>query len=123
MNVVDSSAWLEYFADGPNAAFFSASIESTEDLLVPSVCLYEVFKRILQQRGEHEALEAVAVMAEGSIVNLDMQLALEAARFSLDHGLPMADSIILATARAHDAILWTQDAHFAGLDGVQYRAK
>ena len=120
MNVVDSSAWLEYFAGGPDASFFSGAIEETSELIVPSLTIYEVFKRVLQQRGEDEALQAVAVMAQGRVVNLNMTLAMNAARISVDLRLPMADSMILATAHAYHAILWTQDADFRGLEGVQY---
>ena len=121
MNVVDSSAWLEYFANGPNAAFFASAIEKTSDLLVPSLTLYEVFKRVLQQRDEGHALQAVAVMEQGSVIDLDAPLALIAARTSIEHRLPLADSIVLATARTHDAVLWTQDADFKGMAGVEYR--
>ena len=123
MNVVDSSAWLEYFANGPNAAFFAGSIEETESLIVPSLTIYEVFKRVLQQRDEGDALRAVAVMQQGSVVDLDVPLALSAARLSLDSRLPMADSVVLATARLHHATLWTQDADFEGVPGVRYRAR
>ncbi len=114
MNVVDSSGWLEYFAEGPNAAFFAPAIEAVSELIVPTLSLYEVFKRVLQQRGEGEALQAVAVMMEGRVVELTAEVALEAARLSVEMGLPMADSVMLATARAHSAELWTKDAHFAG---------
>jgi toxin FitB len=120
MNVVDSSGWLEYFADGANADFFAPAIENVAELIVPSISLYEVFKRVLQQRGEGDALQAVAVMAQGQIVELDMRTALEAARLSHNQKLPMVDSIILATARLHEATLWTQDADFRGIAGVQY---
>lgn len=120
MNVVDSSGWLEYFADGPNATFFAAAAEDVSQLIVPSISIYEVFKRVLQQRGEADALRAIAVMIQGAVVDLDAGLALDAARMSVERGLPMADSIMLATAQAYDATLWTQDAHFEGLDGVQY---
>lgn len=123
MNVVDSSGWLEYFADGPAASFFAPAIENTAALVVPSISLYEVFKRVLQQRGEDAALQAVAAMARGRIVELDMQLALDAAKLSADLSLPMADSIILATARAHHAIIWTQDADFKSITGVRYTQK
>ena len=121
MNVVDSSAWLEYFANGPNAAFFAPAIEKTSDLLVPSLTLYEVFKRVLQQRDEGHALQAVAVMEQGSVIDLDAPLALIAARTSIEQRLPLGDSIVLATARTHDAVLWTQDADFKGMAGVEYR--
>jgi len=121
MNVVDSSAWLEYFANGPNASFFAAPIQQVEDLLVPSLTLYEVFKRILQQRNEGDALQAIAAMQQGTVVDLNARIALSAARISLESKLPMAGSIVLATARAYGAVLWTQDADFKGLPGVQYR--
>ena len=122
MNVVDSSAWLEYFANGSNASFFAGPIEVTGELLVPSLTIYEVFKRVLQQRDESQALRAVAVMQQGSVVDLDVRLALFAARLSVDTRLPMADSVILATARLHQATLWTQDADFSSLPGVRYRS-
>jgi toxin FitB len=123
MNLVDSSAWLEYFADGPNAGFFAAAIEDTGNLLVPTICLLEVFKRVLQQRSESDALTVVVQMQQGRVVDLDASLALSAARLSLQLKLPLADSVILATARAHRAALWTQDADFARLRGVKYLAK
>lgn len=123
MNVVDSSAWLEYFADGPNAGFFAPAIEATEELIVPSIALLEVFKRLLQQRSESEALQAAAIMRQGKIVDLDGALALSAAEAGVTNKLPLADSIILATARRFDATVWTQDADFDGLPGVKYRAK
>jgi toxin FitB len=121
MNVIDTSAWLEYFANGPNAEFFAPVIEKTAELLVPSLTLYEVFKRVLQQRDEGSALQAVAVMQQGAVVDLDAPLALMAARLSIEHRLPMADSVIFATAQYHAAVLWTQDADFKGIPGVEYR--
>jgi predicted nucleic acid-binding protein len=123
MNVVDSSGWLEYFADAPNAAFFAPAIEKTGDLIIPVLSLYEVFKRVLQQKGESEALQAIAAMHQGVVVDLDAALALNAAKVSVELGLPMADSIMLATARAHGATLWTQDADFEGIEGVKYIQK
>jgi len=122
VNVVDSSAWLEYFGEGPNASFFAKPIEDTRKLLVPSLSLYEVFKRVLSQRGEGDALQAMALMQQGLVIDLDGPLALRAAKLSVEHRLPLADSVILATARAHEATLWTQDADFKGLAGVQFRA-
>lgn len=123
MNVVDSSGWLEYFADGPNAAFFAAPIEATSELLVPTLSLYEVFKRVLQQRGEEQALQAVALMQQGRIVDLTPTIALSAAKASIERRLPMADSIVIVTAQAHGAVFWTQDADFDGVEGVKYVAK
>lgn len=123
MNVVDSSAWLEYFADGPNAAHFAPAIQAVERLLVPSIVILEVFKRIYQQRGEGPALQAVAHIQQGRVVDLDATLALTAARIGVESRLPLADSVVLATARHHRAELWTQDADFKGLPDVHYRAK
>ena len=123
MNAVDSSAWLEYFADGPTASFFAPAIENVEELLVPAICIYEVFKRVLQQRGEDDAVQAVSLMQQGTVVDVDAVIAESAARISAAERLPMADSMILAIARARGAVLWTQDAHFDGMAGVKYRRK
>ncbi len=120
MNVVDSSAWLEYFADGPNAKHFAAAIESSSKLLVPSITLLEVFKRISQQRDDSIALQYIAVMQQGAVVDLDADLALRAAVLGQRHKLPLADSIIYATAQRANAVVWTQDADFDGLAGVRY---
>jgi len=123
MNVVDSSGWLEYFADESNAEFFAPAIENAADLVVPTIGIYEVFKRVHQQRGEDAALRAVMVMMQGRVIDLDAALALNAAKISLNLKIPMADSIMLATARAHDATLWTQDEHFKHISDVQYVEK
>ena len=123
MNVIDSSAWLEYFANGPNASFFAQAIEKGEDRIIPSLTLYEVFKKILQQTDEGHALQAVAVMQQGMVVDLDARIALDAARISLKNKLPMADSIILATARTYEATVWTQDEDFKDIPDVQFRKK
>jgi toxin FitB len=123
MNVIDSSAWLEYFANGPNASFFARAIEQTDDLVVPSLTLYEVFKKVLQQTDEGSALQAVAVMQQGTVVDLDARLALDAARISIKQKLPMADSIILAATQACEATLWTQDEDFKHIPGVQFCRK
>ena len=123
MNIVDSSGWLEYFAEGGNADFFAPAIEDTKNLLVPVICIYKVFKKLLQQSGDNEAQIHVSDMKQGKIIKIDESLALSAAKLSAGLNLPMADSLILATARANDAILWTQDEHFKDLDGVRYVAK
>lgn len=123
MNVVASSAWLEFFADGPNASAFAGACLATDELVVPTVCLYEVYKRVAAQRDEPAALQAVAVMLQGRVIDLSTTLALSAARVSQSEGLPMADAIILASARSEGAVLWTQDSHFASREGVEYRAK
>jgi toxin FitB len=123
MNVVDSSGWLEYFAKGPNSIFFKPIIHDTKTLLLPTICLYEVYKRIVAQRDEEEALSAVAWMTIAQVIDLTQEIAIQAADISREHKLAMADSIIYATTRAFQATLWTQDAHFAGLDGVKYFVK
>ena len=121
MNVVDSSAWLEYFADGPNAGDFADAIADTDRLLVPSITLFEVFKRVRLQRDPAAALYAVAQMMRGRVVDLDAELAVATAALSAEKGLAVADSVVLATARAAEATLWTQDADFEGMEGVEYR--
>ena len=120
MNLVDSCGWLEYYANGPNAQFFAPAIEDAADLLVPTICILEVFKRSHQQRGRQAARDAVAGMLLGHVVDLDAATAMAAARVGLSTGLPLADSVILATARAHGAEVWTQDADFEGMDGVRF---
>ncbi len=123
MNLVDPSGWLEYFADGPNAGFFAEAIEKPDELVVPTISLYEVFKRILQQRSESEALRAIASMQQGEVVDLTATLALSAANISYSLKIPMADSVVLAIARAFQAVLWTQDEHFKDFEEVQYIEK
>lgn len=123
MNLVDSSGWLEYFADAPNANYFAKPIEDIEDLVVPSLCVFEVFKNILRQREENSALQAVALMEQGLVINLNTPIALSAARLGLEFKLPLADSVILATARTNDAIIWTQDADFKSIPGVKFVPK
>ncbi len=123
MNVVDSSGWLEFFADGANAGFFAKAITDIERLIVPTISLLEVFKRVLQQHGENDALQAVAHMRQGSVVTLDADIALAAAHLGALHKLPLADSVMLATARRYGAILWTQDADFESMDDVRYVRK
>ena len=123
MNVVDSSGWLAYFANDTNAAKFAPIIQATDSLLIPTICMYEVFKRILIQRGEEDALRAVGIMSLGTNIQLTQEIAINAAQISTTSKLAMADSIILATARANKATLWTQDADFEGIVGVEYIPK
>ncbi len=123
MNVVDSSGWLEYYSNGANAAFFTPPIEDVAQLLVPAVCVFEVYKGVLGQSGEGNALRAVVQMRLARVIDLNTPLAMLAARVSLELKLPLADSVILATARAHGAVLWTQDRDLKGVDGVKYVAK
>ncbi len=123
MNIIDSSGWLEYFSDGPNASFFSRPLQKTADIIVPTITIYEVFKVVLRQRNESDALQSIALMQQGSLADLTSNIAILAAKMSIELHLPMADSIILATARAYEATIWTQDADFKEIDGVQYVAK
>jgi predicted nucleic acid-binding protein len=120
MNLVDSSGWLEYLVDGSNADAFSQPLRDTADLLVPTLCVYEVFKVALRERGDEDALRAMALMTQGVVVDLSPELAILAAKLSLEFKIPMADSIVLATARSYDAIVWTKDADFKGIKGVKY---
>lgn len=122
MNLVDSSGWLEYFAEGQNADFFAPAIEDTEQLLVPVFCIYEVFKRILQQQGLDAAETRIADLYKGEIVDLTAPIAISAAVLSVRLKLSMADSLIFAIARDQKATLWTQDQHFKDIDGVKYIA-
>lgn len=123
MNVVDSSGRLEYFADGPNAEAFAKPIQATRSLIVPTLSQCEVFKRVTQQRSEDDALRAIAVMEQGRVVDLDRATAPEAARLSIEHGIAIADSVMLAAAYRHRATLWTQDSDFEGLQSARYIAK
>ena len=123
MNVVDSSGWLSYFAGDKNAGSFAKPIESLEQLLVPSITIAEVFKSILRQRDEASAIEAIAHMEQGKVAVLDSELAVDAACLGIEYKLPLADSIIYATAQKYGAVLWTQDTDFKGLEGVKFYPK
>jgi toxin FitB len=123
MNIVDSSGWLAYFADEPNAKHFLAPLNDSAELVVPTVTMYGVFKVILRESDENNALQALTAMRKGTVVDLNASLAAAASKLSLEHNLPMADSIILATAREFDAILWTQDADFKNIKNVKYFPK
>ncbi len=120
MNLVDSCGWLEYLAEGPNASFFAEPLENIDSLIVPPICILEVFKRILQQRSQAEALQVATSMQQGKVIPLDTDLALAAASLGLRHRLPLADAVILATAQASDAVIWTQDSDFESLGNVKY---
>jgi predicted nucleic acid-binding protein len=123
MNIVDSSGWLAYFADEPNAKHFIIPLKDTASLVIPSVTIYEIFKVVLRETSENEALQAAAAMQKGKVVDLTAMLAIAASKLSLEHGIPMADSIILATAKAFDAVIWTQDSDFKNIAGVKYLPK
>ena len=123
MNVVDSSGWLEYFSGGTNVSFFAPVVKEIDTLVVPTICMYEVFKRLLAQHGEEGALQAIGIMSLGNIVDLTREIAVNAAAISSELKIAMADSIILATTRAYGATLWTQDADFEGVSSVHYIEK
>lgn len=123
MNIVDSSGWLSYFADEPNAEYFMAPLSDEPSLVVPSIIIYEVFKVVLRESNEDKALQVVAAMERGMVVELTASLAIMASRLSLEYNLPMADSIILATAREFNAVLWTQDSDFKNIPEVKYFPK
>jgi predicted nucleic acid-binding protein len=123
MNIVDSSGWLAYFADEANAKHFLNPLQDTSSLVVPTITIYEVFKVVLRESNENEALQAAAAMQKGTVVDVTVHLAIMASKLSLEYRLPMADSIILATAKAYNAILWTQDADFKNMPGVKYFLK
>lgn len=123
MNIVDSSGWLAYFADEPNAEHFLTPLNDTASLVVPTVTIYEVFKVVLRESSENEALQAAVAMRKGTVVDLTALLAIAASKLSLEHNLPMADSIILATAKEFDATIWTQDSDFKNRGDVKYFPK
>lgn len=123
MNVVDSSGWLSYFAGDKNSDFFAKPIETIGELLIPSITITEVFKNILRQRGEESALQAIAHMEQGKVISLDSELSVDAAYYGVEYKLPLADSIVYATAQKYNATLWTQDADFKGLKNVKFYPK
>jgi predicted nucleic acid-binding protein len=123
MNIVDSSGWLEYFSGGPNAERFLPPLQDPSSLIVPTITIYEVFKVVLREAGENEALQAIAAMQKGTIVELTVSVAMNAAKLSMQHNLPMADSIILATAISYDCVIWTQDSDFENLQRVKFFPK
>jgi predicted nucleic acid-binding protein len=123
MNIVDSSGWLEYLADGQQAVSFEKPLLDLDKLVIPTICLYEVFKVVLRERGEDDALQAIALMKQGKVVGLSEEIAIDAAKISLIHKVPMADSIVLATGRMLEATIWTLDRDFAKFDDVKYFPK
>ena len=123
MNIVDSSGWLAYFADEANAKHFLTPLNDPDSLVVPTVTIYEVFKVVLREASENEALQAAGAMRKGTVVDLTTLLAIAASKLSLEHDLPMADSIVLATAKEFDATVWTQDSDFKNVGDVKYFPK
>jgi toxin FitB len=122
MNVVDTSGWIEFLFEGSRASLFAPLIEDVDNLIVPVICLYEVFKKVNAVADEAKALQAIGQMKQGRVIQITEAIALRAALISLKHRIPMADSLILSTAWSEQATLWTQDEHFAGLPGVEYKA-
>lgn len=120
MNLVDSSGWLEYFSGGNNADEFSKPLDNIESVIVPTICLYEVFKVVLREKDEDSAIKSIASMKQGNIVGLTMKISIQSAKFSLNNNIPMADSIIYTTGRMYNATIWTQDSDFRKLDNVKY---
>jgi predicted nucleic acid-binding protein len=123
MNIVDSSGWLAFFADEPNAKHFLLPLKDTASLVVPAVTIYEVFKVVLRESNENNALQAAVAMQKGKVIDLTAKLAIDASKLSLQHALPMLDSIILATAQVFNATIWTQDSDFKNISGVNYFPK
>lgn len=123
MNLVDSSGWLEYLADGKNAKVFAPVIENTEKLIVSAINIYEVFKKVCIEKDESSAIQIVALMQQAKVIDVNQQIAIQAAKLSCELKIPMADSIIYTTAIANNATLWTQDADFINLKGVKYYKK
>ncbi|WP_353569899.1 type II toxin-antitoxin system VapC family toxin [Candidatus Albibeggiatoa sp. nov. BB20] len=122
-NIVDSCAWLAYFADEKNARIFAEPIEDIENLIVPSVVLTEVFKVIYRQTDENTALQAIAHIQQGEVIPLDNMLSIDAGFYGVQYKLPLADSIIYATSKKYNAIIWTQDNDFKGLENIKYYTK
>ncbi|MCJ7473429.1 MAG: type II toxin-antitoxin system VapC family toxin [Actinobacteria bacterium] len=123
MNLVDSSGWLEYFTDGKNAGHFAPVINNTEKLIVSTINIYEVYKKVISEIDEDNALQAVAMMQQAKVFEVTPSIAVQAAKISYLLKLPMADCLIYITAREHNAIVWTQNADFKDLEGVQYFEK
>ncbi len=123
MNIIDSSGWLSYFADDSNAEHFIIPLNEPASLIVPTVTIYEVFKVILRESNENNALQAIMAMQKGAVVDLTPSIAMAASKLSIKHSLPMADSIILATAQEFNAVIWTQDSHFKDIGNVKYFSK
>ncbi len=123
MNLVDSSGWLEYLSDSENAENFAEAIENTEELLVSSINIYEVYKKILKTKDENTALQILGLMRQAKVIDVTASIAVQAAKLSFEKNIPMADSIIYTTARDNNATMWTQDIDFKNLESVKYFAK
>jgi len=123
MVILDSSCWLEYFLNGKRADDYAAIIEENREIIVPAIVLHEVFKVTMKASNEDSALAAAGVLQQFPIIPVDENIAMFSAKIGQQYGLAMADSMILATAQIHHAMLWTQDADFKGLANVKYFEK
>ena len=123
MNLVDSSGWIEYFIDGPNADIFSKPLADVNNLIVSTISVFEVYKVVLRERGEDAALQVIALLQKGTVVDVTSKIAIQAAKVSYDKKIPMADSFILTTAQMYEATIWTQDEDLKGIPGVKYIPK
>lgn len=123
MIILDSSAWLEYFAGTKYADIFTVFAEDFDNLIIPSITIYEVYKRILIQRDVYSANIAIDFMQNGKIIDLNTEIAKNAAHISYKLKLPMADSLIYATGQIYQARIITLDSDFKGLDNVDYYEK
>jgi len=123
MNLVDTSGWLEYLADTKNAKNFADAIENTEELIVSSINVYEIYKKVLKEKDENTAIQIIGLMKQSKVIDVTSSIAIQAAKLSYEENIPMADSIIYITAKENDAILWTQDADLKSLEGVKYFSK
>lgn len=123
MNIVDTSGWLECFSDGPNADKFLVPLQDSSSLIVPVITIYEVFKIVLRECSENKALQAIAAMEKGQVIELTTGIAMAASKLSIQYNLPMADSLILSTAQLHGCTIWTQDSDFKNIPGVKFFPK
>ena len=123
MNLVDSSGWLEYFSGSSNAQIFAPAIENIEELIVSTINIYEIYKKILTERDENSALEAAGIMQQAKVIDVSLSISIQAAMLSRQFKLPMAGSLIYTTAIQNDAILWTQDSDFKNLKDVKFIKK
>ncbi len=123
MNLVDSSGWLEYLSDSKNAKLFAPAIEKTEELVVSTINIYEVYKKILLERNENTAIQVVGLMQQAKVIGVNSSISIQAAKLSYEQKMPMADSLIYITAKQNDAIIWTQDVDFKNMDNVKYFKK
>jgi toxin FitB len=123
MNLVDSSGWLEYLADSKNAKLFAPAIEKTDELIVSTINIYEVYKKILLEKDENSAIQVIGLMQQAKVIVVNSSIAVQAAKLSYEQKIPMSDSIIYITAKQNNGIVWTQDSDFKDLDDVKYFKK